>query len=265
MLKVSIITISLNQKNFIKKTIESVLNQDYKNIEYIIVDAGSTDGSRKIISSYENKIHKIIFEHDKGAADGLNKGFSIATGDIFYYLNSDDTLMPNAITTVVNKFNNNSNVDLVYGNALIIDNEDKRIKYFYSDKFNLNRALYGEVIIAQQAIFFKKALFNNTSKFNINNHICWDHELNIELFMNCVENLKIKDFIGCFRVHNNSITNSVNIKTKVFDEQRKIFFKYKNRQFKKYDNLIKFFFKIYRKILNPLDTINRIIYGSITK
>ena len=94
-MKISVVTISFNQAKYLRQCIDSVLNQNYQNIEYIIVDPGSTDGSRQIIESYGDRVIK-IFEKDAGPADGLNMGFSRATGDIFYFINSDDYVLPGA-------------------------------------------------------------------------------------------------------------------------------------------------------------------------
>ena len=128
---VSIVTISFNQEKFVEETIKSVLNQNYKNIEYIIMDAGSTDNSREKILKYKKDIHRIIFEKDNGPADGLNKGFKIAKGDIFCFLNSDDLLLENSLSKVVDFFNNNKNADVIYGNSWIINERGERIRNFF--------------------------------------------------------------------------------------------------------------------------------------
>ena len=96
MARVSIVTISYNQAQFLERTILSVLDQDYPEIEYIVVDPGSTDGSREIIERYGSRISKVILRPDRGAADGLNSGFAEASGQILGFLNSDDTLLPGA-------------------------------------------------------------------------------------------------------------------------------------------------------------------------
>ena len=96
MLKISVVTISYNQAEFLERCIESVLNQNYPNLEYIIVDPGSTDGSRDIIKRYEKVFSHILLDPDNGPADGLNKGFAKATGDILYFINSDDVVLPDA-------------------------------------------------------------------------------------------------------------------------------------------------------------------------
>jgi glycosyltransferase involved in cell wall biosynthesis len=93
--KVSIVTISYNQCAFLERAIQSVLAQNYPEVEYIVVDPGSTDGSRDIIERYRSRISKLILEPDKGPVDGLNKGFSVATGEIYGYLNA---LVPSADT-----------------------------------------------------------------------------------------------------------------------------------------------------------------------
>ena len=110
MTRVSIVTISFNQAEFLERTIESVLAQDYPEIEYIVVDPGSTDGSREIIDRYRSRISKVILRPDRGAADGLNHGFAEATGEIFGFLNSDDLLLPGAASKAAGFFDKHQDV-----------------------------------------------------------------------------------------------------------------------------------------------------------
>ena len=93
-MKLSIVTISFNQADYLEEAMVSILEQDYDDIEYIIVDAGSTDGSRDIIERYRDRIAVVVLEPDEGPADGLNKGFARASGDIYGYLNADDAFLP---------------------------------------------------------------------------------------------------------------------------------------------------------------------------
>ena len=104
MVKVSIVTISFNQADFLEEAILSVLGQDYPDIEYIIVDAGSTDGSLEIIERYRERLAAVIVGPDAGPADGLNKGFRLATGSICGYINADDAYLPGAISSAVKAF-----------------------------------------------------------------------------------------------------------------------------------------------------------------
>src|SRR5215212_920496 len=116
-MKFSIVTISFNQVRFLEQAIYSVLEQDHPSVEYIVVDPGSTDGSREIIERYRDRIDKVVFEPDKGPADGLNKGFAHASGDVFGFPNSDDILEPGTLSGVARYFETHPEVDLVSGNS----------------------------------------------------------------------------------------------------------------------------------------------------
>ena len=139
-IKVSIVTISFNQGRFLEACMESVLSQDCPLMEYIVVDPDSTDGSRAIIEKLSNRINKVILEPDNGPADGLNKGFKLANGDIFGYINADDVLVPGAIKKVLNIFSCRPNIDVLYGNGYQID-EKRR-----SSKENICYALGTQVL-----------------------------------------------------------------------------------------------------------------------
>src|SRR5436305_15203748 len=105
-MKFSVVTISFNQAQFIERALRSVLEQQGVDVEYIIVDPGSTDGSREIINRFRDRLSHVILEKDSGAADGLNHGFARATGDIYCYLNSDDEFLPGAFSVVQSYFAN---------------------------------------------------------------------------------------------------------------------------------------------------------------
>ncbi len=111
---VSIITVVYNGETFIEQTIQSVLAQTYSNIEYIIIDGASTDGTLVIIKKYETKVAKLVSEKDSGIYNAMNKGLALATGEIIAILNADDYYYPDTIEQVVNQFNS-TNPDVVYG------------------------------------------------------------------------------------------------------------------------------------------------------
>jgi glycosyltransferase involved in cell wall biosynthesis len=104
--KISIVTPSFNQGNFIEQTILSIIKQDYPNLEYIIIDGGSTDNTLDVIKKYEKYLKYWVSEPDNGQSHALNKGFSIATGEIYAYINSDDCLYPGTLLEVAKAFNN---------------------------------------------------------------------------------------------------------------------------------------------------------------
>lgn len=158
--KVSIITPSYNQGQFIERTILSVLEQDYPNIEYIIIDGGSTDNTLDILKKYENSPRlKWISEKDKGQYDAINNGFRMARGAILSYINSDDFYLPNAISKIVNCFNALEAVEVVYGDWYPIDNEGSVIPGWRTrvDSFDLKR-LRSYDYINPSATFIRSSL-----------------------------------------------------------------------------------------------------------
>jgi len=114
---VTIITPSYNQSKYLEETINSVINQDYNNIEYIINDGGSSDNSVELIKKYETKLAYWVSEPDKGQADAINKGFLKASGDFICWINSDDILYPDFISRRIKEFEQNPNIDMIYGDV----------------------------------------------------------------------------------------------------------------------------------------------------
>ncbi len=125
--KLSVITVVYNDKKHIEKTILSVLKQDYPNIEYIIKDGGSTDGTQEVIRKYENRIAKWISEPDKGIYDAMNKAIDMATGDYLLFLNSGDLFYNNEVVSKIFADHSNVKADIYYGDAMIIDEQGKEL------------------------------------------------------------------------------------------------------------------------------------------
>jgi glycosyltransferase involved in cell wall biosynthesis len=206
-MKVSIVTISYNQIDFLEECILSVLEQDYPNVEYIIVDPGSTDGSRETIKKYRDRIRHIIFEPDEGPADGLNKGFSRATGEVYAFLNADDILLDNAVSEFVKVFEK-YDVDVVSGHGFIIDSSGKTVRPVFSDKFNLKNYVYGSCVLLQQSTFFKAHIYKEVGGFNKENKSCWDGELWFDMAINKAKFKRSNGYYSCFRIYPESITGS---------------------------------------------------------
>lgn len=204
--KVSVVTISYNQKDYLESSINSVLGQGYENLEYIVVDPGSTDGSRMLVESYPEILK--VFEKDAGPADGLNRGFSLASGEIFGYLNSDDVYQPGCIESVVQVFAQNPDVDVVYGNAFVIDSHGKTIRRCFSDRFTLRAAAYGTALVIQPSTFFRRSVFEKVGGFNVENLSNWDAELFIDFALAGAKLRRVNQFWSGYRVHGESITGS---------------------------------------------------------
>jgi glycosyltransferase involved in cell wall biosynthesis len=122
--KISIITPSFNQVEFLERTIRSVIDQDYPNIEYIVIDGGSTDGSVDLIKKYEHRLAYWVSEMDRGQAHAINKGLERATGDWVAWQNSDDTYYPGAFSQLIKAAQDNCNAKLIIGNMNLIDRDD---------------------------------------------------------------------------------------------------------------------------------------------
>jgi len=207
-MKISIITPSYNQAAFIERTILSVLNQNYPNLEYIIMDGGSTDGTVEILKKYSNKI---IWksENDKGQSAAINKGLKMATGEIFAYLNSDDTYEPDTIRKVIDFFKKNPDKKWAYGKCRIIDENDKEIRKpitFYKnlllEKYSYAKLL-SENFISQPATFWKKELHDEMGYFNEKEHFCMDYEFWLRIGQKYSAGV-IDEYLANFRYHTNS-------------------------------------------------------------
>jgi glycosyltransferase involved in cell wall biosynthesis len=264
-MKISIVTISYNQANYLEECIQSVLSQDYADLEYIIVDPGSTDGSRDIIEKYRDQIAHIIYEKDEGPADGLNKGFAKATGDIFYYLNSDDILLPGAVSDAVNVFNKNLTIDIIYGHGYIVDSKGTKFRKCFSDRFSLKSAAYGAAVIIQPSTFFKSICFAKAGGFNKNNKSNWDGELFIDFILAGCKAVRVNKFFSYYRVYDESITGSGSHSNLHNNHSINMFKKIMNRNPVFIDKLIGVFFRIYKHITHPVIFLERILKGPIFK
>jgi glycosyltransferase involved in cell wall biosynthesis len=178
---VSIITPSYNQGHFLEETIQSVFSQDYPNLEYIIVDGGSTDESVEIIKQHASQLAWWVSERDKGHADALNKGFAHARGKILAWLNSDDTYQPGTIREAVEYMTAHPDISLVYGDANLIDEHGKLLGRFPARQTDLTRMLNGSVNIPQATTFFWAHLWNQVAPLDLSLFFAFDYDLWVRL------------------------------------------------------------------------------------
>ena len=174
-MKISVITISYNAENTIEKTLKSIENQSYNNIEHIIIDGGSKDSTLEICNSFSHEA-KIISESDNGVYDAFNKGLKLATGDVIGFLNADDTFYnENSIQDIVDAFSNNE-TDIVYGNLDYVNEESKVIRNWISRPY-VKGLLKKAWKIAHPSFYCKKEVYDRLGGYNDSFKIAGDFEL----------------------------------------------------------------------------------------
>ena len=204
----SVVTISYNQAPFLRDSMDSVLAQEGVPIEYFVCDPGSKDGSRDIVAEYDDPRLTPLFQPDSGPADGLNKGFAAAGGDIFYYLNADDIVLPGAFATVAARFAARPEVDVVCGHALVIDAEGKPLRRVWSESFSPYAVATGAHVQVQPATFIRSTAYRKAGGFDASDRANWDGGLLASLWLSGARFETIDAFLGCYRLHAQSITMS---------------------------------------------------------
>ncbi|MDE7310465.1 MAG: glycosyltransferase [Eubacterium sp.] len=173
-MKITIVTPSFNQGKYIRRTIESVLSQNIKGLEYFVMDGGSTDETVSILKEYGSRI-TWKSEKDKGQADAVNKGIKAARGEIIGWLNSDDIYYPGALQKVLAVFEKYQEQNVVYGNAYHIDEQDNIIEEYQTQDFNYEQ-LKKVCYICQPALFFRKALTEKYGYLDESLQYCMDYD-----------------------------------------------------------------------------------------
>ena len=200
--KISIITVVWNNATTIKDAIDSVLGQTYENIEYIIVDGASTDGTVEIVKSYGDKISNFVSEKDNGLYDAMNKGIALATGDIVGILNSDDFYIDNKVIEKVVKEFEEKQVDSVYADLVFVkpDNLDKVVRYYDSGRCKPEKFQYA-LYPAHPTFFVKKLVYDKYGVFKTDYKIGADFDIMARfLYTNKISYSYIKEPIIKMRV-----------------------------------------------------------------
>lgn len=177
---VSIVTPSFNQASYLEQTIQSVLNQDHADIEYIVMDGGSTDMSVDIIKKYVSRLAYWASEKDSGQADAINKGMARTKGEIVAWLNSDDYYLPGAVAAAVKVFNENPDAVLVYADMLAVDEHNQTFNTFHYHQLTLEDLLSFQ-IIGQPAVFMRRSAFEKAGGLDTSYHFLLDHHLWIRI------------------------------------------------------------------------------------
>lgn len=210
--KITIITPSFNQGNFIDQTIRSILGQGYPNLEYIVIDGGSTDHTLEILRQYDNQLiwHS---EKDRGQSHALNKGLALATGEIIGFINSDDYLEPGALLKVGGFFATHTEADWLTGKCHIIDEQSceiRKIITYYKNillMFNNYKLLLVVNYISQPATFWRKKITEEIGNFDESYNYSMDYEYWLRMSGKC-KLYTHKDYLASFRIHSTSKAGS---------------------------------------------------------
>ena len=177
--KISIVTITFNSESTVEDTIKSIVSQDYPNLEYIIIDGGSKDGTLEIVDRYRDRIAKVVSEPDEGISDAFNKGIKNATGDVVGIINSDDNLLPGALSAVAAAYE--EGVGVYRGNIYVWDSESNtKILAYPSMKFPLRT--FKKRIVCHQSTFVAKSVYEKYGCFKTHFKFMMDVDLLVRLY-----------------------------------------------------------------------------------
>src|ERR1035437_7173425 len=221
--KISIVTPSFNQGKYLEKTILSVIGQNYPNLEYIIIDGGSTDNSVEIIKKYEKHLAYWVSEKDNGQADAANKGLKISTGEIIGWLNSDDTYLPNALLKVAEYFQIYPEYDVIFGNQVLTDSCGKYLRIKHELPYNYHRLIY-HMYQSQPATFFKRNIIQKIGYLDAALYYTLDYEFFLRMGKICRVK-HIATLFATYRLHSNS-KSSTYLNEKSTNENKEVFNKY---------------------------------------
>lgn len=203
--RISIVIISLNQGEYLEQTIKSILEQNYKNLELILIDGGSTDCSIEIIKKYQKYLTYCVSEKDSGQTSAIIKGLKKATGEIFAWQNSDDLYLPNTFSIVSKIFSEDSNLELLFGGWNYIDNKGKLLSTRYLKRYSLLQLKSGFRVPPQPAVFFRRNIIFKVGGLDANKKYVMDYDLYVRIANK--NNLKItNEVLGSFRLHSASKT-----------------------------------------------------------
>lgn len=218
--RVTVVTPSYNQADFLEETIRSVLLQGYPDLEYIIMDGGSTDGSVEIIQKYAPWLAYWVSEKDGGQADAINKGWRRATGEVLTWLNSDDTLAPESLKVTVTALGDDPQVEFVYGNVTTVDSDAQKPRLIYGSSFVPEAVLIqGRNPIPQPGFLMKRRLWERVGELDPRMHFCMDFDYWSRIALQGVRAVYLDCVLAHFRQHAEAKT-SVQHKIRIANRMR---------------------------------------------
>jgi len=206
--RITIVTPSFNQAAFLERTIRSVLDQGYPNLEYIIVDGGSTDGSVEIIRKYADRLAYWVSEPDRGQSHAINKGLQRATGDWVGWQNSDDVYFPGAFAHLAKAARRWPRAGLIIGDMQLIDEQDKLIRDLRYVRPTYSALLAEGNVLTNQAAFWRRSLHERIGWLDETLHYAFDYAWFLRVLRTSNEARHVPHFWGCLRYHDATKTSS---------------------------------------------------------
>jgi GT2 family glycosyltransferase len=199
--KISIVTPSFNQSIFLERTLVSVLNQHYPNLEYYVQDGGSTDGTLDVLQHYGSQLTGWISISDTGQANAINSGLSKTSGEIMAWLNSDDTFLPGTLAFVADFFSRNPDIDVIYGHRILIDREDMEIGRWMLPQHD-DSVLSWADFVPQETMFWRRRIWEKVGgKIDESLDFAIDWDLLLRFRDAGAHFSRVNRFLGCFRIH----------------------------------------------------------------
>jgi glycosyltransferase involved in cell wall biosynthesis len=218
--RISIVTPSYNQAAFVGWTVRSVLLQRYPDLEYVVMDGGSTDGTMKVLEPYADRIAHLSSERDKGQSDAINKGFARCTGEIMAYLNSDDMLAPGTLHFVAKFFADHPDVDAVYSHRVTVDGRNK-VKWYWILPEHSDWYMTRWALIPQETCFWRRRLFERFGNVDPTYRFAMDYDLFARYMRGGARFVRVDRFLGVFREHGGAKT-STQLETVGAEEVRRV-------------------------------------------
>lgn len=257
--KISIITPSYNQGQFLEETILSVLNQDYPNVEYIIIDGGSTDNSVEIIKKYVDRLTYWVSEKDRGQTHAINKGFKRATGEVVNWLNSDDLLEHGALGMLAKEIQKVPTADFYFGDFSVIDNKGRKLFSRKSGPYQFATLFWGRQLSSQPAVFFRRNLLENLGYLDESLNFCMDTEFWIRAAYKGARFHQIKSTLGITRMHGDAKTTR--LQQVLHNEHKMVVRRYNSlRFFKKHNNAEDIYYTFMNRFWRLAAAVNRFIF-----
>jgi len=207
--KISIITPSYNQDKFLRQTLESVLSQNYPNLQYIVIDGGSKDKSVEIIRDYADRLDYWVSESDEGQSDAINKGLSHADGEIVTWINSDDLLMPGSLHAVGQVWRRDPHLDLLSAACIRIGPDNEFFYWHCVPRQTMYFASHGVIYIDQPGTFWRRRFFECQQVLDTGCHTVMDHDLWYRIALGAGRNRRLRRCTGAIRIHESTKSSTI--------------------------------------------------------